>query len=772
MQKKNDKGNDDVDVEMEAAQEEDKGDDNNAVDQAVFQDTYTADVSMIEDPTENPTAEDVNISAKTNGFGLLPKLQQESQQPVDDHRQKEVDRHQHKETVSTETQHQKQSKGKTTNKFKPNQKQQSTGGPLTVSDLSKDPLFQLAHKTWSSHLLAGNSLPFDAALVEKIYKDELGNGEKVPSARALTMLEISRYLENYLWPFFNAESASLAHIMSIVLMVNEKFKENVAAWLTFEAPKDLFSSFFSSFLALRTQHTLTSSQQHAYLSFLTYAFQSLENEMVRKETLKLVGLPLWHALSAGRLQLELHEHPQLVKPWKNLAKKDAKAAAANSTTHIPIKQRPETTYLPLLITEYFQQLAKAAPNPDGPVDTHALLYCEKFVQLLNDLLSQLPTRRFLHAVLDDKAVLVTSRVSPLYNHPACDLYRRLVAMLHDSLTFPIDDHTGDAMLDDAVVAQHYERVQQLQRLLFRHVPKLRQAAYLPCGTLSKKEDLMKHLKQLTQEELKFLVVNQLRLIDENDPSMIIDPGFLMEVMVSAYEKPRPQRQIVQSLPLYPTESVLLDDKQVPSDSFTYSGESILALPKINLQFLTLTDYLLRNFHLFRLEAAYEIQQDIVDVIRRTSPRLGENNQVQFEGWARMANPMENFSVAEVKKPKVGDTVPAAVYAQITIQTRFMREDVQKEWDELKQHDVMFLVSLQPHGYDPPRFLGGKHVLHDLKAGGLAYVRGCEVLEIKDEGILLFLLSSFFLNASSMLSVMIWNRLIDRSFYSPIINSNE
>ena len=45
-------------------------------------------------------------------------------------------------------------------------------------------------------------------------------------------------------------------------------------------------------------------------------------------------------------------------------------------------------------------------------------------------------------------------------------------------------------------------------------------------------------------------------------------------------------------------------------SANYTGEAPLALPKLNLQFLSPSDYLLRNFHLFRLEAAYEVREDI------------------------------------------------------------------------------------------------------------------------------------------------------------------
>lgn len=50
----------------------------------------------------------------------------------------------------------------------------------------------------------------------------------------------------------------------------------------------------------------------------------------------------------------------------------------------------------------------------------------------------------------------------------------------------------------------------------------------------------------------------------------------------------------------------------------HTGETCLALPKLNLQFLTAHDYLLRNFNLFRLEATYEIREDLTDVLSRVA----------------------------------------------------------------------------------------------------------------------------------------------------------
>ncbi len=75
----------------------------------------------------------------------------------------------------------------------------------------------------------------------------------------------------------------------------------------------------------------------------------------------------------------------------------------------------------------------------------------------------------------------------------------------------------------------------------------------------------------------------------------------MQVMVSTYERRRFQREVINEMPLYPTEGVLWDENQIPSANYT--GESCLALPKLNLQFLTDHDYLLRNFNLFRSVSA-------------------------------------------------------------------------------------------------------------------------------------------------------------------------
>lgn len=58
---------------------------------------------------------------------------------------------------------------------------------------------------------------------------------------------------------------------------------------------------------------------------------------------------------------------------------------------------------------------EAMGGAEPPLNKQALLYCERGVELLTDLLSQLPTRRFVHTLLEDKAVLIKCKLSALHS---------------------------------------------------------------------------------------------------------------------------------------------------------------------------------------------------------------------------------------------------------------------------------------------------------------------------------------------------------------------
>lgn len=49
--------------------------------------------------------------------------------------------------------------------------------------------------------------------------------------------------------------------------------------------------------------------------------QHLRGKRLCLQMLPMVGLGLWHAMSEGRLALELHTQPDLAKRWRHIAKK-------------------------------------------------------------------------------------------------------------------------------------------------------------------------------------------------------------------------------------------------------------------------------------------------------------------------------------------------------------------------------------------------------------------------------------------------------------------
>lgn len=101
----------------------------------------------------------------------------------------------------------------------------SLSGSITLLEIQRDRLTKIAAANWSRAAGAEPpARPFDPSLVKEIYDTELlvsGARKTVPLHRVM-ILEVSQYLENYLWPNFNPETATLEHVMSMILMVNEK----------------------------------------------------------------------------------------------------------------------------------------------------------------------------------------------------------------------------------------------------------------------------------------------------------------------------------------------------------------------------------------------------------------------------------------------------------------------------------------------------------------------------------------------------------------------
>ncbi|CAI9769470.1 unnamed protein product [Fraxinus pennsylvanica] len=612
---------------------------------------------------------------------------------------------------------------------------------ITLTEIQRDRLTKIAAANWAKTSDAVSKEPFSAELVKEIYYTELtvkGGRKPVPLQRVM-ILEVSQYLENYLFPNFDPETATFEHVMSMILMINEKFRENVAAWICFYDRKDVFKAFLEKVLRLREGRSLTIAEKTNYLLFMINAFQSLEDEIVSERVMRLASLECWHSLSYGRFQMELCLNENLIKKWRRIAKR-AKDATKRGESFDPTTMI-EAKFLRNLIEEFLGVLdsevfPKQQNNEDNSivdaneyeeVDDAAVLYCERFMEFLIDLLSQLPTRRLVRPLVADVAVISKCHLSALYRHEKGKLFAQLVDLLQYYECFEIDDHKGRQMTDDEVLQAHYKRLQAFQLLTFKRSPQLRELALANIGSINRRADLSKKLSVLSHEELRDLVCGKLKLVSKDDPwSERVD--FLIEVMVSFFEKQQSQKEAINALPLYPNEQIMWDESLVPS--INYSGEGCLALPKLNLQFLTLHDYLLRNFNLFRLESTYEIREDIQEAVPHLLAYINNEGETAFRGWSRMAVPIKEFKITEVKQPNIGEVKPSAVTAEVTFSISSYRAQMRSEWNALKEHDVLFLLSVRS-SFEPLSEEEAAKATVPQRLG-LQCVRGCEIIEIRDE----------------------------------------
>ena len=559
----------------------------------------------------------------------------------------------------------------------------------TMDQIQSDRLTKFAHEYWSPST-AKSHKDYSADLVEDIYKVDLTTKEG-SNVRRVMMLEFSQYLENYLWPNFSPD-ATLAHVMSIVYMVNEKFRERVPAWLPFQKKPEQFPVFFRKVMAMtlmsnkEEENSITLREQTALIVFLGHCFTSMEVDLVRVQIQKLVSLSMWESLLERRRDQELESLPRWKKFWRAIKKKDAK-----ETDEAVKAQNTEDRWFMRKLIDKFVAVLDTIQEKEAPEET--IDYCEHFLLLMIDLEALLPTRRFFNTVLDDSQLITKCSLSALNKRDEGKLFSQLLDMLKFYARFEISDETGDSLNDKQMMQIHYDRITSLQLAVFAKYPEMRKFALATVASIDDRDNLAGHFKDLPKETL-YAIAEFLYLVP--DQTMInlddYDRDFLVELLIARHEKRDSQLQELNEMPLYPTEEVIWDENIVPGEY--YNGEGVLALPKLNLQFLTMHDYLLRNFKLFQLESTYEIRGDVEDAVSRLKPWMADDAQVVFGGWARMALPITTFAIVEVAKPNIGEKQPSRVRADVSVNLS-VKSAIKDEWENLKRHDVCFLITVRP-----------------------------------------------------------------------------
>lgn len=425
-------------------------------------------------------------------------------------------------------------------------KQKAKAAP-TLSQIKSDKLTLLANQYWSPHSV-DTHLSFNPDIIDDIYNNDIIKHDSY--IRNIIMLEFSQYLENYLWPNFTIESSTHAHLMSIVVMANEKFRERVDAWSVFRKRPDNFPVFFQKILEkCLSEEKLTATvarEQTALVLFLNHCFNSMEVELCREQTKKLVSLGMWACLQPKRREAELEAIPQWKRFWKKLQKKDKPEMKKQLDFERHFLQRLMIKFIGVL---------ESIPEK-GTISMQMVHYCERFMEFLIDLEALLPTRRFFNTVLDDCHLVVRCALASLVRRSEGTLFLQLLDTLKFYSRFEINDETGDALTDHDMTQNHYSKIVSLQRAAFAKFPALKLFALANVAAVDTREQLAKHFNTLEENDLK-QIATYLNLLPENNEGGGFqwhrdDLQFLRELLISRHERRISQLDALNDMPLYPT----------------------------------------------------------------------------------------------------------------------------------------------------------------------------------------------------------------------------
>ncbi|KAF2785958.1 P-loop containing nucleoside triphosphate hydrolase protein [Melanomma pulvis-pyrius CBS 109.77] len=588
----------------------------------------------------------------------------------------------------------------------------------TVADLHGGNHFaQVARKNW---LTAKKAPKVRAEVVKTELWDELAAVDFAYSS--LLALENLQLLERYLWPGF-AEDASNYHHLLLALMVNVKRRENLPSWELFTGKPAEFSDFFRRILSMTVDPSQPVKIRTQLISFVIGAFQSLDSGLVRKECAPLVAISIWQNLHSDGIRDQLFEKtPMLRKAWRAASKRfDA------GDEVLQARLRFERSWLYTLLLDFLDRLYNSKTREEIRDN---LSYCERFMELLTDLQSQLPTRRYVNSLLRDLNMLTAIRLSPTYADEDNGLFRDLFNLLSHFTYFPIEDQTGKQLSKLEYDQEHYASLAKLQRTGYAAFEeKLQLLALSHYGSIGNREELDGHLRVLDDSEVVQLCsLMNLRTEYPQSSFLVQDRAFFIEALVAVVEQRPTFKDAIRDLPVLPTEQILYEPTFLRNEA--YDGSKPLAIPKLNLQYLTMGDFLWRSFILYRAESFYGIRKDMEDVVKRVQPR-GKGINTKFGGFSRMSLPISRPAIVDVAPSEVGEEHPAHVRAEVILDVSRLQYPVRREWEQLRPGDVVFLLAVE--GQDDVPMRNGH--IDEQKAGdqsSLHKLRCAEVVQVLDD----------------------------------------
>ena len=248
-----------------------------------------------------------------------------------------------------------------------------------------------------------------------------------------------------------------------------------------------------------------------------------------------------------------------------------------------------------------------------------------------------------------------------------------------------------------------QELEMMQKKLYNLYPdKMQQLLNVNFIFSDNRKNLIDLISYLSEDELyDFLKEEKLINYPKDfyfDTSIKNRNKLLQEIFICKYIKKTNILEETLSFPLYPNESILIPEKNklLPNYYSLIDFKSSIIIPKLSYTNLSLYDYLLNNYYLYKYESSYEISEDLENCLEKMDPLFDETTGkflMKFKGWSLMGYPITDFQVLTSQSPLVGEDYPREVIGEISYDLNGIQPEIRKEWENFKKFDTIFLIYL-------------------------------------------------------------------------------
>ena len=420
-------------------------------------------------------------------------------------------------------------------------------------------------------------------------------------------------------------------------------------------------------------------QQEISLLFLNLNFMHFDIDFIYKEIYKYNSIFIWIHLSQSSIINYLKKDNNLIKNFlalSNFTKKDngktLKSKNCNFTNDL---------------IEYFINLFEN--NFDI---NYSNLYCQ-FINLLINILSVNTMRKFVLPLLIEKHFLERINIIMNKNSNISKNFKEIYKNLKFYYLFEFDN-IDEKYIDKLTYLSNLDKkFQNFEKIGFNFYPD--EFNYLITNKVSLKnnrENLNNYLNLLKEDKI-YNLLNYLNLLFY--PKKFYNFELLSEIFYINFENNENLfENKIFSLPILPNNQTIFNNENLIPLNYSFYDFNPLPIPQLNLTYLTLYDYLLKQFYLFKYESSYEIREDIEDCIDQLNPNFEKNENkkfISFQNFSPNSIKINNFQLINVKENDLGNEYPNEIIAEIEIDLNETENEYKKNWDKLKKYDIIFLI---------------------------------------------------------------------------------